>query len=285
MDSMFQSQPLGTTPPMEIYDSAKRPPAMVEELREVWRYRDLLVQLVARNVKIRYKRSALGIGWTMLNPLLMMLILTLVFSNIFRISLEHYAVYVLSALTLWNFFAQATTDAMSELVWGGGLIDRIYLPRTVFALSAVGTGLVNLFFALGPLAAIMLMTGVVFQPVLIFLPISILLAAMFTLGIGLIFSVLAARFADIAHIYQIMLTAWMYLTPIIYPPEIIPESYRWAFNLNPMYYLLEIFRSPIYSGALPDPSLLLIGAFASIAALVSGWGFFAYKADEFAYRV
>ncbi len=285
MTGTFQSQSLRAIPSAEIYDSAQRPPAMIEELREAWRYRDLLAQLVARNVKIRYKRSVLGIGWTMLNPLLMMLILTFVFSNVFRISLEHYAVYILSALTLWNFFAQATTDAMSELVWGGGLLNRIYLPRTVFALSAIGTGLVNLFFALGPLAVIMLVTGVAFQPALIFLPIPILLAAMFTLGIGLTFSVLAARFADIAHIYQIVLTAWMYLTPIIYPKEIVPETYRWAFDLNPMYYLLETFRTPIYSGSLPTPSHLLAAVLISVVVLLIGWGFFSYKADEFAYRV
>ncbi len=280
---LSQSHP--AIPHAVIYDSAQRPPAMIEELSEIWRYRDLLVQLVARNIKIRYKRSVLGIGWTMLNPLLIMLILTFVFSTVFRISLEHYAVYVLSALTLWNFFAQATTDAMSELVWGGSLLHHIYLPRTVFALSAIGTGLVNLVFALGPLAVIMLVTGVAFQPALIFLPIPILLTAMFTLGVGLIFSVLAARFADIAHIYQIVLTAWMYLTPIIYPKEIIPEPYRWAFNLNPMYYLLESFRTPIYSGSLPSASHLLAAVLVSTAVLLIGWGFFAYKSDEFAYRV
>jgi ABC-2 type transport system permease protein len=164
---------------------------MIEELREVWRYRDLLLQLVSRNIKTRYKRSVLGIGWTMLNPLFMMLILTFVFSNLFRITVEHYAVYLLSALTLWGFFAGSTTDAMTELVWGGGLLHRIYLPRTVFALSAVGTGMVNLLFALGPLAVIMLVIGT-FRPQLLFLPIPILLTGIFTLGVGLIFSVLAA---------------------------------------------------------------------------------------------
>lgn len=282
---MIAPQSVHTLPSDEIYDSTHRPPAIIEELGEVWRYRDLLAQLVVRNVKIRYKRSVLGIGWTMLHPLLMMLILTLVFSNVFRISLEHYAVYVLSALLLWNFFAQATSDSMSELVWGGGLLHRIYLPRSVFALSAVGTGLVNLIFAIGPLALIMLVTGVAFKPVLFFLLVPILLTAMFALGIGLIFSVLAARFADVAHIYQILLTAWMYLTPIIYPTEIIPDQYRWAVNLNPMYYLVETFRAPIYGGVFPSFSTLVTAVLVSVATLLLGWGFFTQKADELAYRV
>ncbi len=273
------------TPPAEIYDSAQRPPAMAEELREVWRYRDLLVQLVARNVKIRYKRSVLGIGWTMLNPLLIMIILTLVFSNLFRVAIEHYSVYILSALVIWNFFSQTTTMAMSELVWGGGLFHRIYIPRTIFALSAVGTGIVNLIFALVPLAIIMLATGVPLSPTLTFLPIPILLTALFALGVGLLLSVLAAQFSDVVEVYQIVLTAWMYLTPIFYPLEIIPEQYRWLFNLNPMYHMLETFRLPVYAGTLPGLERLFIAAFIAVVTLIIGWASFTKKVDEFAYRI
>jgi ABC-2 type transport system permease protein len=258
---------------------------MLEELVEVLRYRDLLAQLVARNIKVRYKRSVLGIAWTMLNPLLMMIVLTLVFSNLFRISFEHYAVYVLSALILWNCFTQTTTTAMGDLVWGGGLLQRIYFPRTVFALSAVGTGLVNLLLALVPLALIMVVTGVSMQPALIFLPVPILLMAMFALGVGLAVSALAVYFVDVMDIYQIVLTAWMYLTPIIYPTDIIPERYRWLFNLNPMYHLLECFRAPIYAGTLPGLDRLSVAATVAIVALLGGWWFFTRKADEFAYRV
>ncbi len=269
----------------EIYDSARRPPPMLEELIQVLRYGTLLAQLVSRNIKVRYKRSLLGIAWTMLNPLMMMIILSLVFSNLFRVSLEHYPVYILSALTLWNFFAQTTQVAMGELVWGGSLLNRIYIPRTIFALSAVGTGLVNLLFALVPLALIMGVMGVSFTGALVFLPIAILLTAMFALGIGLILSVLAINFADVADIYQIVLTAWFYLTPIIYPKEIIPAPYQWLFNLNPMYHLLEIFRAPIYAGTLPGIYKTAIALVVACGALVIGWWFFTRKADEFAYRV
>lgn len=258
---------------------------MLEELREVWRYRDLLAQLIARNIKVRYKRSVLGIAWTMLNPLLIMAILTLVFSSLFRVAVEHYAVYLLSGLVLWNFFSQTTTLAMSELVWGGGLFHRIYIPRTVFALSAVGTGIVNLLFALVPLAIIMLATGAPLQSTLLFLPIPIVLTAMFALGVGLLLSVLAANFADVVEVYQIVITAWMYLTPIIYPVDIIPEQYRAFFNLNPMFHLLETFRQPIYAGVIPGPYRLLTAAAIALVTLVIGWGYFARKADEFAYRI
>ena len=125
----------------------------VEEFRELARYRDLVKHLIARNIKTRYKRSALGILWTMLNPLLMMLVLTFVFSEIFRNSIvsKSYSAYALAGLLLWNFFAQTTTGAMSELIWGGGLLKRIYLPRAIFAVSALGTSLVNLLLSLIPL--------------------------------------------------------------------------------------------------------------------------------------
>lgn len=259
---------------------------MLDELRQVWRYRDLLTQLIARNIKVRYKRSVLGIIWTMLNPLLIMIILTLVFSKLFGVvGIEHYSVYILSALVIWNFFAQTTTMAMSELVWGGGLFHRIYFPRAIFALSAVGTGIVNLLFALVPLAIIMIATGVPLTPAQIFLPVPILLTAMFALGVGLLLSVLAAQFADVVEVYQIILTAWMYLTPIIYPLAIIPEQYHWLFNLNPMFHLLEAFRSPVYSGTMPGVNRLFAAAAIAIVTLVIGWGVFTKKADEFAYRI
>jgi ABC-type polysaccharide/polyol phosphate export permease len=269
----------------DIYDSTRRPSWILEEMHEAWRYRDLLSQLIARNIKVRYKRSVLGIAWTMLNPLLIMLILTLVFSNLFRVTLEHYSVYILSALILWNFFSQTTTMAMSELVWGGGLLHHIYVPRTIFALSAAGTGVINLLFSLVPLAIILIVTGVPLTPALLFLPIPILLAAIFALGVGLFLSTLAAYFADVVEIYQVVLTAWMYLTPIIYPLDIVPEKYRWFFNLNPMYHLVEIFRAPIYSGVVPGAARLLIAVAIAGTAFLIGWTYFVRKADEFAYRI
>src|SRR5919204_3951392 len=127
-----------------VYDSSRLPAAFLRELYELIRYRDLVVQLVSRDIRTRYKRSVLGIGWTLLNPLLMMAVLTLVFSEIFRANISHYAVYLLSAQLVWNFFAQSTTQAMGHLTWGGVLLTKIYLPRTVFAVSQIGTGLVNL---------------------------------------------------------------------------------------------------------------------------------------------
>src|SRR4030095_8980236 len=126
------------------------------ELKELLRYRDLLTQLIPRNIKTRYKRSLFGLLWTMLNPLLIMVVLTFAFSTVFRFALEHYAAYVLAGMLLWNFFAQTTTGAMSELIWGSGFLHRIYVPRGIFALTALGTGLVNLLLSLVPLLVVMI---------------------------------------------------------------------------------------------------------------------------------
>lgn len=268
-----------------IYDSAERSLPFIEEFKELVRYRDLLVQLIARNIKTRYKRSALGILWTMLNPLLMMLVLSFVFSEVFRFSIKHYAAYALAGLSLWNFFAQTTTGAMSELIWGGGLLNRIYVPRAIFALSALGTGLVNLFLACVPLFLIMLITGVPVRPTILILPLPILLTAMFALGVALFLSRVAAYFADVVDMYQILLTAWMYATPIIYPKEIIPKNLHWLFNLNPMYHLIEIFRAPLYIGWFAGPKTVAAAVVAAVFTLAFGWLYFTGKADELAYRI
>ncbi len=268
-----------------IYDSALLKNPGISEVKEMFRYRDLLWQLVSRNIKTRYKRSVLGILWTMLNPLLMMMVLTFVFSNLFKFQLPHYATYALAGLALWNFFAQTTTGAMSELIWGGNLMHRIYLPRSIFALSALGTSLVNLLLTLIPLFLVMFITGTPIRPALLILPLPILLTAMFALGVALTLSRVAAYFADVLEMYQILLTAWMYLTPIIYPKEILPPHLRWLFNLNPMYHLMEIFRAPLLIGWLAGPKTVLASFVAAVVALAFGWWYFSRKADELAYRI
>ena len=279
---MFKTMQKSET--MLVYDSARRGLPAVEELRELLRYRNLVVQTVRRNIVVRYKRSVLGIAWTMLNPLGTTLILTFVFSNVFG-GASKYAPYVLSGLICWAFFAQSTSDAMSNLIWGEGLLRRIYVPRTVFAVAAIGTGLINLGFGLVPLLLVMFFTGMYPQLSIFLLPIPTLFLAMFSLGIGLILSTIAIYFADMAQMYGIALTAWMYLSPVIYQIEMLPEKYVWIIKLNPMYYLITLFRMPIYYGQVPALSDFLIAGAIAFVTLVMGWLFFTQKADEFAYRI
>jgi ABC-type polysaccharide/polyol phosphate export permease len=272
------------TEALPVYDSSQRGLPALEELRELLRYRNLVIQTVRRNIVVRYKRSALGIAWTMLNPLGTTIILTFVFSRVFG-GPASYAVYVLSGLICWTFFSQATSDSMNNLIWGGGLIKRIYVPRTVFAVSSVITGLVNIALAMVPLLVVMLVTGIYPTWSMLILPVPALILAMFALGVGLFLSAIAVFFVDVTDMYAILLTAWFYLSPVIYKPELLPEQYAWIVKLNPMYYLINLFRAPIYEGRVPSLEEFLVAGGIALVTLVIGWFVFAQKADEFAYRV
>ncbi|MBI4564507.1 MAG: ABC transporter permease [Planctomycetes bacterium] len=267
------------------YDSENRPPAFFAEMAEAWRYRALIRQLVERDIKVRYKRSILGIGWTLLNPLLMMAVLTIAFSQLFKFQIPFYPVYVFSGLILWLFFSQTSAAAMSQLIWGSHLMTRIYLPRTTFALSALGSGLVNLLFSLAALIVVMLITGVPVRPAMLWLPLPILLAAMTALGTGLFFSTLASWFTDVVDMYQILLSALYFLTPIIYPLSVLSEDLQWALRFNPMVHLVEAFRAPIYEGRPPDAATLGLASLFAVVSLVIGWSVFTSRADDIVYRL
>jgi ABC-type polysaccharide/polyol phosphate export permease len=267
-----------------VYDSAANASPALTEIQELKHYRYLLKQLVSRDIVARYKRSFLGVAWTMLNPLGTMLIMTFVFSNLFK-SVQSYPVYILSGLIAWNFFAQGTNAAMSGLVWGGSLMQRIYLPRTIFGVSAIGTALVNLLLSIIPLLLVMVITQTTIHPTFLFLPISILLLTAFALGFGLLLSALAIFFPDVAEMYQIMLMAWMYLTPVIYPEEIIPAQFMTIYRINPMYWMLKMFRMPVYEGVIPTLQDLWPALAWSVGMLIVGWLFFTSRSDEYAYRV
>ena len=265
------------------YDSAKRKSSALEELQDLIRYRDLVFQLVRRDIVARYKRSVLGIAWTMLQPLGMMVVLTLVFSQLFG-RIEGYPAYLLSGLIAWTFFAQTTTATIHQSVWGGALMQRIYIPHTAFSVSAIGTGVVNLFLALVPLLLIMLIIQRPITWAVLFLPIPIILLTAFSLGVGLLLSSIAIRFPDVSEMYQILIQAWMYLTPIMYPSDILPDAYRTLLlYFNPMYYLILMFRVPIYDGVLPSLPLSLIGTGIALVTLLVGWIYFSRQADRLAY--
>lgn len=267
------------------YDSdAARSPAL-HELRELWRYRDLLKLLISNSIKTRYKRSTLGILWTLLNPLLNTLVLTIAFSQIFRFDVKNYTVYLLVGFVTWNLMSQTTTQSMYTLIWGSSLLKRIYLPRTIFAVSVAGNGVINFLLALIPLALVMLVMRHPFTPALLLLPAAILILVMFTLGLSLLLSTLAVFFADVVDMYGVFLTIWFYLTPVIYPISIVPEKFAPIIKLNPMTVMVDIFRSIIYLGETPPVQAWLITASLSIATLIIGWLVFTKQVDELAYRI
>jgi ABC-type polysaccharide/polyol phosphate export permease len=268
--------------PVLFYDSAKQKNAAIDELIQLVRYKDLVMHLVRRDVTSRYKRSVLGVAWTMLHPLGMMLILSVVFSQVFSTTVG-YAAYILSGLLVWNFFAQSSVSGINSLVWGGDLFRRIYFPRSVFALAAVGTGIVNLLLALVPFVVVALFLEIYPTINFFWVVIPILLISMFTLGLSLIIASAGIRFPDIVEMYNVILLAWMYLTPIIYPKEIIPEQFLPFMEFNPMSHLVALFRQPIFDGVPLDPQLLGVCTMISVVTLFAGWMLFSRMADEIAY--
>jgi ABC-2 type transport system permease protein len=268
----------------QIYDSAQRRHPLVEELLILIQYRDLLRQFIISSIKVRYKRSLLGIIWTLLNPLLTMLVLTLVFSNVFRITIQHYPAYALSGLIIWNFFANTTSISMQGLISSGGLLNRIYVPKSIFTVSAIGSELINLTLSLIPLFAIALVIGMKIEPAVLVMPLAVILLVIFALGVGLILATAAVYFADIVPFYSVILTLWMYSTPIIYPPEILPSQFAWILKFNPMYYFVMLFRRPLYEGTVPPLNEWLLGALFALSAFIIGGLIFTAKSKEYAYR-
>lgn len=265
-----------------LYDSANRGSALAREARDLWAFRHLVVELVLRDIKVRYKRSSLGVAWTMLSPLLHMAALTFAFSTLLRNQIANFPVYLLSGMIFWNFFAQATIHAATLTYDALEITRRTYVPRSVFVLSAVGGALVNLVFALLPLLVIVVLTGHPLHAAWLFLPIPVVLCAAFTAGAGFFVFTLACRFSDVKETWGVLVQMGFFLTPIIYTPEILPERFRRFLEWNPMTHLLEVFRAPIYDGSLPG--LLVIGkaALAAAAILAVGWAFYAANIDDFA---
>jgi ABC-type polysaccharide/polyol phosphate export permease len=269
---------------LPTYDSAQRNLAPVVELQEDWRYRDLIFFLVRRDITSRYKRSVLGIAWTMLNPLGMMIVLSIVFSQVFRIAIEDYPAYVLSGLIAWNFFSQTSSSAIYALVWGGDLLQRIYIPRSIFAISSIGTGLINLLLSIVPLVLVMLVIGTPLHLTILLAPLAMFLLALFSLGMGLLISTIGIYFYDVVEMFTIILMAWMYLTPIIYTLDLLPANIQRLLQLNPMVHLVELFRSLIFYGKIPTLEQWLISTGFAVGTFLVGWLVFTSKSDEFAYR-
>jgi ABC-type polysaccharide/polyol phosphate export permease len=241
---------------------------------EIYRYRDLVLALVARELKVRYRRSAIGFTWTMLQPLLMMLVLQVVFSSLFRFQLANYPVYAMAGILFWNFFSQSVVTSMNSLRGNALLLKKVPVPKAVFPIATVASGVINLVFALVPLLLILVITGHPLTPSLLFLPVSILLAALFTLGAGLLLSPLSIFFTDIVEMITVVLSVLMYLTPIFYPKEIVPQKMRWIVRFNPLRSILEVFRDPIYYGKVPPWSHLTVSCLIVLVALgVGAWAF------------
>lgn len=245
------------------------------------KYRPLLFELVLRDVKIKYRRSILGVLWTILNPLLMMLILWFVFSNFFRFEIENYAIYILSGQILFNYYQTATTEAMMSIIGNAGLIRKVYIPKSVFVLAKILSNMINLGASFLALIFVMLLTGtkVYWTIWLSILPMFLLM--IFAVGMGLLLAALAVKFRDILHLYGVFCTGLFYLTPVIYPLNILPEHVRRVVEWNPLTQILEMFRSLVIDGTFPQARQILLTVGGCMLVFLAGMFVFRKREDSF----
>lgn len=238
-------------------------------------YKDLLKELVIRDLKLKYRRSILGYLWSVLNPLLVMLVMTAIFTRVFRFEIENYPVYLLSGQLLFNFFSEATNSALTSITGNAALLKKTYVPKYIFTFSKVTSSLVNLAFSLVALLFVMLITGV---PITwkAFISISPLLQLyVFSIGMGMLLASLTVFFRDIQYIYSVILTAWMYATPIFYPEGSLDGRLGvFVKTFNPLYHYISQFRAVMIYGTYPSLNSMAIGwGFALFFLILGSWSF------------
>ena len=267
-------------------------------LKNIWnnmkKYQFLMFQLIMRDFKVKYKRSVLGVLWSILQPVLMMAVMAIVFSQMFKFKVEgtNYLVYLMTGLIMFNYFSEASSNAMTSVVFNFTLINKVYIPKYIFPISKCLFVGINFLFTLIPWFAIILLSyvGLGQYPAsincwYILLPYIFICLFMFTLGIGMILACISVFLRDMFYIYTIILSIWNYLTPVFYSIEILPSSLQSLFKLNPLYMFITCARSIVLNGQRPSiMQLLVIGAVSCITMII-GLLFFRKKQDKFIYYI
>jgi len=240
------------------------------------------MNLVSRDLKVKYRRSFLGILWSLLNPILMMLVMSAVFSTIFRNNIENFPLYLICGQTLFGFFNEATSGALSSVVGASSLIKKVYIPKYIFPLEKVMFAFVNLLFSLVAVAVMCVIFGIELSWTMLLFPIPLLGLLMFSTGLGLVLTTCNVFFRDVQHLYSVVIMAWTYITPIFYPIEMLEGSFVYGFvKANPLTSYLTYFRNVVLYGTVPTLTDNLICFGWGVAALMVGLWFFKSKQDKF----
>lgn len=245
------------------------------------RFQPLLFELISRDIKNKYRRSVLGVLWTLLNPLFMMIILSIVFSNIFGFTVDNYPIYILCGQVLYNFFSESTQAAMNSIIYSAPLIKKVYVPKYMFALSRILSCSINIFAAFAALLLVMVVTRTPLHYTMLLSIIPIGIMIVFSLGVGFILAALSVKYRDIIHLYSVFLTGFIYMAPIMYPIDILGPVLQRIVKLNPVTNILTMFRGFMMYNSMPDLYTVLMSVLPSAAILLLGLWVFYKKQDEF----
>lgn len=248
-------------------------------------YLSLIGELVKRDLRLKYRRSILGYFWSLLNPLLMMSVMVVVFSYMFRFDIENYALYLICGQTMFNFFNESTSKAMFAIIDNGMLIKKIYVPKYIFPISRVISCFVTTSFSLLAIVIVMLVTHVKLHLSILVFWIPLLYLLVFSCGVGMILSALAVKFRDVTHLYGVLLMVLMYATPIFYPISAVPKDVAFFIGKNPMHIFINLFRELVLYGNVPEPRTWLIGAGLAAAMFAVGAFVFSRLQDDFIYYI
>jgi len=255
----------------------------VSRLQILYKYRELFFQLVSRDIKLKYRRSVLGYVWSMLNPLLTMLVMVIVFSNLFANNIVNFPIYLLIGNILFMFMVGAVTRSLTSVLGNAGLLKKIYVPKYIFTLSVVTSEFVTFLFSMGALIILIFATKTPFTIRFLLIVIPIVQIFIFSIGLGLFMAQATVFFRDLIYIWQIFSTAWLYLSCIFYPASILP---KWLYFLvtryNPMYFYITLFRNFTLGGPnIGSLDLAIRGAVAAFIMLFIGLLSFSYSKNKF----
>lgn len=254
----------------------------IDRINIFFKYKDLIKQLVLRDLKLKYRRSFLGYAWSVLNPLFTMIVMAIVFSHMFQRNIENYPVYLFTGQVLFNYMNISTNQALHSIEGSADLLKKTYIPKYIFPFSRITSGLVDMIFSLAALILVMIATGQRFSVYNLLFPFVLLQLYIFCLGLGLFLAQANVFFRDVQYIYHTVITAWLYLTPLFYPIDALPSQVQWIVkHLNPMYFYIGQFRDLVYSNRMPGPIIMIAGCAAAVIMLTIGIVSFIKNQDKF----
>ena len=253
------------------------------DFREIWAYRELFWVLASRDVKVRYRQTVLGASWAIIRPLVGMVVFSGVFGVLAKLPSDGlpYPIFVYAGLLAWSFFASAVGACGNSLVGSGHLVSKVYFPRIIIPIAAIGTHLVDLAVATSVLLLMMLYYGQMWTANLLWAPLLLLILVLAVLGIGTCFAAMTVSYRDVAHLIPFIVQSWMFLTPVVYPLSMVPERWRWLARLNPMTGIVEGFRA-CFLGRPFDWAAIGFSAFVTLVMLALGIAYFERVERRFA---